>query len=119
VNGKRGTARASRLDKSLGFKMAGKTGTAQVRRITRAERQAGGKQAKDTPWKFRDHALFVSFAPVDEPRYATAVIVEHGRSGTYAGKITKDIMTEVLRRDPLAQPALGDMGGPARATREG
>jgi penicillin-binding protein 2 len=119
VNGKRGTARASRLDEELGVQMAGKTGTAQVRRITKAERQAGGKQAEDTPWKYRDHALFVSFAPVDEPRYAVAVVIEHGRSGTYAAKVTKDVMTEVLRRDPLKQPAVGSLGGSSRPIREG
>jgi penicillin-binding protein 2 len=119
VNGKRGTARASRLDEELGLQMAGKTGTAQVRRITKAEREAGGKQAEDTPWKYRDHALFVSFAPVNEPRYAVAVIVEHGRSGTYAAKLTKDIMTEVLSRDPLGEPAFGALDGPKPRVREG
>ena len=78
-----------------------------MRRISKAERKAGGKLAKETPWKERDHALFTAFAPVGTPRYATAVVVEHGGSGTYAAKLTKDIMTEVLRRDPLARSALG------------
>lgn len=103
VNGKRGSARKYRLDEEVGQQMAGKTGTAQVRRITKAERQAGGKQAEDTPWKERDHALFVSFAPVSAPRYAACVVIEHGRSGTYAASITKDIVTEVLARDPIAR----------------
>jgi penicillin-binding protein 2 len=90
--------------------MAGKTGTAQVRRISKAERKAGGKLAKETPWKERDHALFTAFAPVGAPRYAVAVVVEHGGSGTYAAKLTKDIMTEVLRGDPLARAAVGQNG---------
>ena len=115
----RGVALANFERPELGVQMAGKTGTAQVRRITKAERQAGGKQAEDTPWKYRDHALFVSFAPVDEPRYAVAVVIEHGRSGTYAAKVTKDVMTEVLRRDPLKQPAVGSLGGSSRPIREG
>lgn len=111
VNGKRGTARKYKLDREVEFKMAGKTGTAQVRRITKAERKAGGKLAKGTPWKERDHALFTAFAPVGAPRYATAVVVEHGGSGTYAAKLTKDIMTAVLRSDPLARSALGAVRG--------
>ena len=110
VNGKRGTARKYKLDKELDQKMAGKTGTAQVRRISKAERKAGGKLAKETPWKERDHALFTAFAPVGAPRYAVAVVVEHGGSGTYAAKLTKDIMTEVLRGDPLARAAVGQNG---------
>ena len=107
VNGKRGTARKYKLDKELNFQMAGKTGTAQVRRISKTERKAGGKLAKGTPWKERDHALFTAFAPLGAPRYATAVVVEHGGSGTYAAKLTKYIMTEVLRADPLSRTALG------------
>lgn len=106
VNGPRGTARKYKLDKDMEIQMAGKTGTAQVRRITKAERKAGGKLGKGTPWKERDHALFTAFAPVDKPRYATAVVVEHGGSGTYAAKLTKDIMTAVLRADPLSRSAV-------------
>ena len=110
VNGKRGTARKYKLDPKLEQLMAGKTGTAQVRRISKVERKAGGKLAKETPWKERDHALFTAFAPVGAPRFATAVVVEHGGSGTYAAKLTKDIMTEVLRGDPLARAAVGQNG---------
>ncbi len=113
VNGERGTARKYTLDPELDQMMAGKTGTAQVRRISKAERKAGGKLAKETPWKERDHALFTAFAPVGAPRYATAVVVEHGGSGTYAAKLTKDIMTEVLRGDPLARAATGQNGAGA------
>ncbi|MDP6833454.1 MAG: penicillin-binding protein 2, partial [Alphaproteobacteria bacterium] len=114
VNGKRGTARKYKLDPALKFQMGGKTGTAQVRRISKAERKAGGKLAKETPWKERDHALFTAFAPVGAPRYATAVVVEHGGSGTYAAKLTKDVMTEVLRRNPLDRAAVGLNAGAGR-----
>lgn len=103
VNGKRGTARRYKLDDDIGVLMAGKTGTAQVRRITKAERRAGGKLADDTPWEERDHGLFVAFAPVSAPRYAVAVVIEHGGSGSYAAKIAKDVLTDVLQRDPMAR----------------
>jgi spermidine dehydrogenase len=72
VNGPGGTARASAL-RVQGVRMGGKTGTAQVRRIKGSAR--GGA---NVPWKFRDHALFIAFAPVENPRYAISVVVEHG-----------------------------------------
>ena len=100
------------------MRMAGKTGTSQVRRISNAERKAGGKLAKKTPWKERDHALFTAFAPVSAPRYATCVVVEHGGSGTYAARLTKDIMTEVLSSDPLSRSALGSSHGAGSAASE-
>jgi penicillin-binding protein 2 len=72
VNAERGTAYWRRITKE-GWEMAGKTGTSQVRRITLAERQAGIKKNEDLPWRFRDHALFVAYAPVHKPRYCCAV----------------------------------------------
>ncbi|MBR0551731.1 penicillin-binding protein 2 [Stakelama marina] len=60
-----------------GVEMAGKTGTAQVRRITRSERASGVLGNAALPFKLRDHALFVGFAPVDNPRYAVSVVLEH------------------------------------------
>ena len=84
VHGGRGTARAADLGMP-GVEMAGKTGTAQVRRISRAERAVGRHKRKDLPWAERDHALFVCFAPFAEPRYAVAVVVEHGMSGAEGG----------------------------------
>ncbi|MDP6564977.1 MAG: penicillin-binding protein 2 [Alphaproteobacteria bacterium] len=118
VNGPRGTAAKYKLDRDLGVRMAGKTGTAQVRRISKAERKAGGKLDKATPWRERDHALFTAFAPAEAPRYAVTVVVEHGGSSTYAAKITKDIMTEVIRTDPLARSALGRDGRALPAAEE-
>ena len=61
--------------------MAGKTGTAQVRVITKAERGSGVKKNASLPWKLRDHGLFIAFAPVAAPRYACACIIEHGSDG--------------------------------------
>lgn len=100
VNAPRGTAHRHRLALP-DVQMAGKTGTSQVRRITRAERAAGLHKRKDRPWEHRHHALFVCYAPTDEPRYALSVIVEHGQSGSAAAApIARDIMTKVLERDP-------------------
>lgn len=91
-NHERGTAYASRIaDPALA--MAGKTGTSQVFSITAAERAAGVRSQAELPWNQRDHALFVAFAPVSEPRYAVSVVVEHGGGGsTAAAPVARDIM---------------------------
>ena len=100
VNGERGTAREQRLPDPA-VAMAGKTGTSQVRRIGRAERLSGVRKNEDKPWEERDHALFVAFAPFAQPRYAVAVVVEHGGSGSQAAApIARDIMTKTLELDP-------------------
>ncbi len=106
VNGTRGTARGSAI-KIEGWEMAGKTGTSQVRRISKAEREAGVFRNEDLPWRRRDHALFVAFAPVAEPRYAISVVVEHGGGGSStAAPIVRDLMLETLLRDPAQGQAL-------------
>ncbi|MEQ8700819.1 MAG: penicillin-binding protein 2 [Bauldia litoralis] len=98
VNERGGTALASQI-KNEKWQMGGKTGTSQVRRITKAERARGVVRNEDLPWERRDHALFVGFAPVERPRFATAVVVEHGGGGsTAAAPIAKEIMEEVQRR---------------------
>ncbi|WP_334127728.1 penicillin-binding protein 2 [Sneathiella sp.] len=105
MNGPRGTARAARIEVE-GWEMAGKTGTAQVRRITRKERVEGVRKSDEKPWEERDHALFVGYAPYDDPRYAVSVIVEHGGSGsTVAAPIARDLLQEALRLDPLRRPS--------------
>lgn len=88
-------------------RIAGKTGTAQVRIITAAERARGVKSNASLEWRLRDHALFVCFGPWDDPRYACAVIVEHGGGGSaVAAPIARDIMRAVFLRDPSRrQPA--------------
>ncbi|MEY8827442.1 penicillin-binding protein 2 [Sedimentitalea sp. XS_ASV28] len=107
-NDRRGTAYRSRIIEDS-YRMAGKTGTSQVRNITKAERAAGVISNSDLPWERRDHALFVCFAPYDNPRYAVSVIVEHGGGGsTAAAPIARDVMLQALYGDtpPLsAYPA--------------
>ena len=88
VNGN-GTAGASRLPLD-GVQMAGKTGTAQVRNIMDASRGRAG-----AAWRYRDHGLFIFFAPVGAPRYAGAVVIEHGLGGARAAAPGR------LRRDDL------------------
>ncbi|MBI1250445.1 MAG: penicillin-binding protein 2 [Alphaproteobacteria bacterium] len=84
-------------------RIAGKTGTAQVRAITSATR---GVHYSRIEWRFRDHGLFVCFGPWRAPRYACAVIVEHGGGGSaVAGPIARDIMRATLLRGPSAQQA--------------
>jgi penicillin-binding protein 2 len=100
VTNQGGTAARSRLAVE-GFDMAGKTGTAQVRRLTAELR---GRSADSIPGECRDHALFIAFAPVVSPRYAISVVVEHGGGGSrMAAPIAKDIMTLVGQRDPARQ----------------
>ncbi|HQV02810.1 MULTISPECIES: penicillin-binding protein 2 [unclassified Novosphingobium] len=84
VNGS-GTGTGSRIDIG-GIKMAGKTGTAQVKALV--------TRGHFGDWKGRDHALFVCYAPADAPRYAMSVVVEHGTFGARAAApIAKDVMT--------------------------
>ena len=65
-------------------KMAGKTGTSQVRVISEKEREEGIIKNKDLPWNKRDHGLYVGYGPSDKPKYAISVIIEHGGSGSKA-----------------------------------
>jgi penicillin-binding protein 2 len=100
MNSPKGTARGSKIRKK-GWEMAGKTGTAQVKRISKHERDTRVLKNKERPWKDRDHALFVCYAPIKRPRYAVAVVVEHGGGGSaVAAPVARDIMLEALRRDP-------------------
>lgn len=99
-NNARGTGYRSRITMSE-MRMGGKTGTSQVRRITAEERANGVTRNEDLPWERRDHALFVSFAPIENPRFAVAVIVEHGGGGsTAAAPIARDIMLQALYGGP-------------------
>jgi penicillin-binding protein 2 len=92
VNG-RGTAGRSRLPFPE-IRMGGKTGTAQVRRIAAGQRGQGGER------RFRDHGLFVFFAPVDRPLYAGAVVIEHGMGGSRAAApVAKDVLTYLFDKD--------------------
>jgi penicillin-binding protein 2 len=96
VNDRRGTGYRSRII-AEDMRMAGKTGTSQVRSITTAERARGVSRNEDLPWERRDHALFVAFAPSDKPRYAVSVLVEHGGGGsTAAAPIARDVLLQAL-----------------------
>jgi len=98
VNGA-GTAGRSKLE-IPGIEMGGKTGTAQVRRIT------GGQRGQSGAWKYRDHGLFVCFAPVAAPRYACSVVIEHGMGGARAAApVAKDVLTYLFDK-PRALAAL-------------
>ncbi|RMF14428.1 MAG: penicillin-binding protein 2 [Alphaproteobacteria bacterium] len=96
-----GTAHHARLPRKLG-RMAGKTGTAQVRRITDADR-AEDRAQSDRPWQERHHAWFIGYAPVSRPRYAISVLVEHGGGGSHAAApVARDLMIEALQRESRA-----------------
>ena len=95
-----GTSYGSRFTKPE-YIYAGKTGTSQIRTITAEERKLKLKN-KDLPYEKRDHALFIAFAPYDNPRYAISVLIEHGGAGsTGAAPIGKKMIKKVLDRDKL------------------
>ncbi|MEX0502142.1 penicillin-binding protein 2 [Alphaproteobacteria bacterium LSUCC0719] len=96
MHGSLGTARSHNLSSNQGG-MCGKTGTVQVKRITKEQREAGITKNIERPWKERDHALFVGYAPVRNPRYAVAVVVEHGGSGSsMAAPIARAALQRVM-----------------------
>ncbi|MGP6088192.1 penicillin-binding protein 2 [Antarctobacter jejuensis] len=95
-NHRHGTAFRTRIAEA-NLRMAGKTGTSQVRNITTAERARGVTSNDDLPWERRDHALFVNFAPYDAPQIAVSVVVEHGGGGsTAAAPIARDVTLQAL-----------------------
>jgi penicillin-binding protein 2 len=96
VNGG-GTASASRLPAQYG-QMSGKTGTTQVRRVSREQRERGFN-VNALPREWRPHAMFVAYAPHDNPLFALSVIVEHGTSGSgAAAPLARDILIEAFQR---------------------
>jgi len=100
VNEANGTAPHARLDLP-GVALAGKTGSSQVRSVSRWTREHGHFNSASLPWEFRPHALFVCFAPYDAPRYACALVIEHGNAGAdVAAPLARDIMRDTLLRDP-------------------
>jgi penicillin-binding protein 2 len=116
VNDPRGTAFRQRVV-DANWTFGGKTGTSQVRRITEEERRAGLRKPEQVPWRERDHALFVGYAPLDAPRYALAVIVEHGGGGSsVAAPIAREVLAEAMRlerergRGPAAPARVAERG---------
>ncbi len=120
-NGRHGTARGARI-KDQPFEIAGKSGTSQVRRISKHERETHVIKNEDLPWKERDNALFIAFVPADAPRYACAVVVEHGGGGSaVAAPIARDLLLATQLKDPTGHDrgpvvAAGDADGGARLT---
>ncbi|WP_421993877.1 penicillin-binding protein 2 [Roseococcus sp.] len=101
VNEAGGTAAIARLPGGFG-QMSGKTGTTQVRRVSREQRERGFR-VESLPREYRPHALFVGFAPHDNPLYAVSVIVEHGTSGSAAAApLARDAMFETFNRFRVA-----------------
>ena len=104
VNEPGGTAYYRRITEP-GFEMAGKTGTAQVRRITKEERARGETKTNNMPWKYREHELFIAFAPVEKPRYACSVVIEHGAAiAPFHVEVARDILLFTQKRDTLGLP---------------
>jgi penicillin-binding protein 2 len=86
------------------YAMAGKTGTAQVRVISAAERATGIRSNESLPWKLRDHGIFMGFAPVDKPRYACAVLIEHGGLNAHPQvALARDALLLAQKRDILGR----------------
>ncbi|NCY24261.1 MAG: penicillin-binding protein 2, partial [Alphaproteobacteria bacterium] len=101
VNEAGGTAASARLPAGYG-QIAGKTGTTQVRRVSREQRERG-YNVNAVPREWRPHALFVAYAPYDNPQYAVSVVVEHGTSGSAAAApLAKDIMVDTFNRFRVA-----------------
>ncbi len=100
VNKPTGTAFRNRIQVA-GKEMGGKTGTSQVRRISMQEREAGLTKTFHLPWKYREHGLFVGFAPVHAPRYVIAVVVEHAGGPALAIQAARDILlqAQLLEKD--------------------
>lgn len=100
VNEPHGTAPKAKLNLP-NITMAGKTGSAQVRRVSRAMRESGHFNSANLPWEYRPHALFICFAPYENPQYAVSVVIEHGNTGAdAAAPLARDIMIDTLQRDP-------------------
>jgi penicillin-binding protein 2 len=89
-----------------GFEMAGKTGTAQVRAYTQEEHARGITKNSALDWKLRDHALFIGYAPVTNPKYAIVSIIEHGATQAHPHvAMARDVMLLCQQRDPSRMPA--------------
>ena len=93
-----GTAAGSAINVG-GRRMGGKTGTSQVRSISRAERQSGVLTNEQLKWNMRNHGLFVGYAPTDNPKYVVCVVTEHSGSSGPAARSAAAVMRELLKGD--------------------
>ena len=102
TNEVRGTSYSSRIEDPK-YQFAGKTGTAQVKRITEKARELELK-TEEIPYNERDHALYVAFGPYKKPRYAVSIIVEHGGSGSSkAAPIAKKLFKLIIDRHEVRE----------------
>lgn len=93
-----GTASGSAINVD-GAKMGGKTGTSQVRSISKAERASGVLTNEQLKWHMRNHGLFVGYAPLDAPKYAVCVVTEHAGSSGPAARTAAKVMRELLKEN--------------------
>lgn len=101
-----------------GVDMAGKTGTGQVRSISKAERLSGVMSNARLEWELRDHSVFVGYAPYASPRFAVATLVEHGGSGAgKAATISRAMIQRALERDGIQAENMSPETQPAGSTR--
>jgi len=101
----RGTSYSSRIDDPK-YQFAGKTGTSQVKRITKLDRELDLKTF-EIPYNERDHALYIAFGPYKNPRYALSIVIEHGGSGSSAAApIAKKLFKLIVDRHKLRELAL-------------
>jgi len=102
TNEPRGTSFGSRIDNKK-YQFAGKTGTAQVKRITESEREADLKTS-EIPYLDRDHALYIAFGPYKDPRYSLSILIEHGGSGSStAAPLAKKLFKKVIDRHEIRE----------------
>ena len=95
-----GTSYRSRIEDPK-YQFAGKTGTAQVKRITKKDRELDLKTS-EIPYEERDHALYVAFGPYKSPRYALSILIEHGGSGSsVAAPIAKKLFKKIIDRHEI------------------
>ena len=96
----RGTSYRSRIDDKK-YQFAGKTGTAQVKRITKRDRELD-LETSEIPYEERDHALYIAFGPYKSPRYAVSILVEHGGSGSsVAAPLAKKLFKKIIDRHEI------------------
>ena len=93
-----GTASGSAVNIN-GMKMGGKTGTSQVRSISKKERESGVLTNEQLKWSMRNHGLFVGYAPLENPKYAVCVVTEHSGSSSPAARTAATLMRELLKKD--------------------
>ena len=104
TNEVRGTSYSSRIEDPK-YQFAGKTGTSQVKRITKRDRELNLKTSQ-IPYDERDHALYIAFGPYKDPRYALSVVIEHGGSGSStAAPIAKKLFKLIIDRHEYREKA--------------